>query len=222
MGEWPAGGGSAIATFPLAASVGRPCKIGVDQSNNDVYPSGYGASAVANYTKASSYGSFTTFSPLDSGNNRVAINGTRHVAYFASPYTSKIQSYSTTTNELLETFTIAGSVKGLAVQDSTDTVYAASSNGKIYELRGIAVGKATTGDPIGNSTSRRMADPDGAGEHHRMLFRIRPHEHRPTPYGSKQDCEPGGGINAGESPSGRSLACRACWARKPTTTASCW
>jgi hypothetical protein len=200
MGEWPAGGGSAIATFSLGSSVGRPCKIGVDNSNNDVYPSQYGGAQVAKFTKASSYASFIKLAGLTSSNNRVAVNATRHVVYVGGPSNSKVFSYDTASGSLLESFSIpSGSVKGLAVQDSNDTVFVASSNGKVYELRGISVAKATTGEPIGNSTVSGTADADGAGEITECFFEFGLTNTGPTPYGSVQNCNQTH-ITQGESP----------------------
>ncbi len=201
MGEWPGAGGSAVGTFGLAASVGRPCKIGVDNSNNDVYPSSYGQAAVAKYTKASGYSSFSMLSSVPSSNARVAVNAVRHVLYLGGPNSNKVASYDTATGSLLETFTIpAGNVKGIAVQDSSDTVFLASSNGLIYELRGISVPKATTGEPTGNSSVGGTADADGAGEITECFFEFGEHgSGEPSPYGSVQNCSQTH-ITQGESP----------------------
>jgi phosphodiesterase/alkaline phosphatase D-like protein len=201
MGEWPAAGGSAIATFPLEASVGRPCKIGVDNSNNDVYPSSYGNSNVAKYTKASGYSSFSLLAAVPSSNARIAVNAVRHVLYLGGPNSNNVASYDTATGSLLETFTIPeGNVKGIAVQDSSDTVFLAGSNGKIYELRGISVPKSTTGEPTGNSSVGGTADADGAGEITECFFEFGEHgAGEPSPYGSVQNCNQTH-ITQGESP----------------------
>jgi phosphodiesterase/alkaline phosphatase D-like protein len=201
MGEWPAGGGSALAEFSLNASVGRPCKIGVDNSNNDVYPSQYGNPQVAKYTKASSYSSFTLLPAVPSSNSRIAVNATRHVLYLGGPNSNKVASYDTATGSLLETFQIPeGFVKGVAVQDSSDTVFLASSNGKIYELRGISVPKSTTGEPTGNSSVGGTADADGAGEITECFFEFGLHgAGESSPYGSTETCNQTH-ITQGESP----------------------
>jgi hypothetical protein len=199
--EWPSGGGAAITSIPLSGITEQPCKIGVDNSNNDVYPSGYGQAKVAKFTKASGYSSYIQLPGLENGNNRVEINATRHVVYVASPYASKVFSYDTATGSLLETFSIpSGTVKGLAVQDSTDTVFIASSEGKILELKGISVPKATTGEPVGNSTVGGTADADGAGNITECFFEFGVSNAQPTPYGSTKACDQSLPITQGESP----------------------
>lgn len=204
MIEYPAEGGAAITTIPLGPSVGSACKIGVDNSNNDVYPAQYFGSGgkIAKYTKASNYTSFTTFTG-SSYEQRVAINPVRGVIYGGGsyaipccPYNQKIQAFDTATGTPLESFTIpGGSVTGIAVQDSSDTVFVASSNGKVYEFRGINVPKPTTGEPVGNSTVGGTADTDASGEVTNCEFEFGPD----TSYGSSQPCTQTH-ITEGESP----------------------
>jgi hypothetical protein len=197
MGEWPAEGGAAINTVALGPSIGRPCKIAVDQSNNDVWPSRYGSAELAKYTAASGYTSFTKFTGLDSSNNRITVNGMRHVVYIGGVNSKKIRSYSTTTDELLETFEAPGNVRGLAVKESDDTVFVSTNTGKVFELKGIAIAKATTGEPTGNTTVSGTADPDGAGEIEECYFEYGLEgAGGSSPYGSKQACNVPSGINA--------------------------
>ncbi len=163
-GEWGPGGGALIQSIPVGAAVSSPCKIAVDGSNGDLYVSQYGASNVARFPKVGGYTPATPFGPLGEGNNRIAINATRHVVYIGSPFANKVFSFSTITGELLETFTVEGSaVRGLAVEESTDTVFVSTSTGQVFELRGIAIPKATTGEPIANATVSGTADTDSAG-----------------------------------------------------------
>ena len=164
-------------------------------------PSSYGQAKVAKYTKASGYSSFSMLAEVPSSNARIAVNATRHVLYLGGPNSNKVASYDTATGSLLETFTIpAGNVKGIAVQDSSDTVFLASSNGKIYELRGISVPKSTTGEPTGNSSVGGTADADGAGEITECLFEFGEHGvGESSPYGNVQNCNQTH-ITQGESP----------------------
>jgi len=195
-GEWGPGGGSLVRSVPVSEAVGRLCKIAVDASNNDLYVSQYGGAQVAKLTALGGYGSFTQLAGLESSNNRIAVNGTRHVVYVGGPGSSNIRSYSTVTGELLESFAITGGVKGLAVQESTDTVFAASSNGKVYELRGVAIPKSTTGEPTGNTSVSGTANPDGAGPITECYFEFGLTNTGPTPYGSTKNCDQSLPINA--------------------------
>jgi hypothetical protein len=200
--EWGPGGGEQIQSVPVGAGVGQPCKIAVDQSNGDLYLSSYSSpTRVARFPKSTGYTPFTAFEPLGESNNRIAVNATRHVVYVGSPYGSKVFSFSTITGELLETFTISeGNVQGLAVQDSTDTVFVAS-NGKVLELRGIAIPKATTGEPTANSTVSGTADTDGAGTITECYFEYGTEGADGTsPYGTKQSCDQSFPMTEGEPP----------------------
>jgi DNA-binding beta-propeller fold protein YncE/phosphodiesterase/alkaline phosphatase D-like protein len=203
--EYPAEGGSAITTIPTGPSLGaEPCKIGVDTSNNDVYPAQYFGSGglVAKFTKASNYTSYTTIQG-GSYEQRVAINPAKGVIYLGGSYgipccpsNSKIQAFDTSTGTLLDTFTLPeGNPRGIAVQNSTDTVFVSSTNGKVYEFRGINVPKPTTGEPVANSTVGGTADTDSSGEITNCEFEFGPTES----YGGKQPCTQTH-VTEGESP----------------------
>jgi hypothetical protein len=187
-GQWGPSGGALLQSVPVGSAVGRPCKIAVDSSTNDVYVSQFGNATVAKFTAASGYTSFLQLSPIDSGNSRVAVNGTRHVVYVGGPSSNKVRTFATSDGSLVETLTAASNVKGLAVQESTDTVFVSLSNGKIQEFPGVKVAKATTGEPTGNSSVSGMADPDGAGTITECFFEYGLSATEP-PYGSTQNCE---------------------------------
>lgn len=188
--EWGPAGGSLIQAVNVYNAVGNLCKLAIDQSNNDLWVSQYNEGIIAKFPAAGGYSSFSSITGLDDRNNRFAINATRHVLYIGGPNTSVVRAYSTVTGELLESFTISGgTVKGLAVQDSTDTVFVAVSDGEVQELKGLSVPKATTGEPTANTTVSGTADPDGTGEITECFFEFGLTNSGPTPYGSTTPCD---------------------------------
>ena len=100
--------------------VGSPCKLGIDQSNNDLWASGYSNAAVAKFPAARGYSSFTRLPGLDEGNNRFAINATRHVLYAGSP-NANVFTYGTVTGELIESFTTPGATSKVSPSRSRAT-----------------------------------------------------------------------------------------------------
>ncbi|HEY5976914.1 MAG TPA: hypothetical protein VIT85_03570 [Solirubrobacterales bacterium] len=160
---WTPAGGPFAESFSTSANAGNPCKIQVDQSNDHVFVSGWGGSTVTEYTSAGSV--VRNYASQPSSNNRVAINATRHVAYIGGPNNTKINAYDTTTGALLETIEPGGSIKGLAVDDATDTLFVSTGGGnnKIKVMPGVGAPKATTNDPTANTTVAGIADPDGEG-----------------------------------------------------------
>jgi hypothetical protein len=188
-------GGGQSDQISIGASVGQPYSLAIDQTNNDVWVSSEFNSAFAHYTEASGYTSFTKFTGL--GLSVLAINSARHVIYVGDTGFSSapgdigtIQAYSTVSGELLDSFQLPGPVNnqgiaGLAVQESSDILFVAGSNGRVLELRPLAVPRPTTEDPIADSTVSGTADPDGAGTITECFFEFGP----TTAYGSTQPCD---------------------------------
>ena len=71
--------------------------------------------------------------------------------------------YDTTTGELVEEPEIPGAVSGMAVDESTNTLFTVGSGNKVRVLSAVATPKATTEEPVGDETVSGTADPDGAG-----------------------------------------------------------
>lgn len=157
--EWS--GGAPIRTVDVGGQ-GSPCHLMFDPSNNDLYVSMYGG-GLWRYTAASGYSpsSAQEFDP--DGNTKIAINPVRHVVYAASGPT--VKAYDTVSGALLEEFTTSYEVRGIAVDDSTDTVFTANtSTGKIQEWKGVVVPDVTTGESEGNSKVTGSVGLSGAGE----------------------------------------------------------
>jgi hypothetical protein len=179
--------GAAQTTVSLSEGAENPCKIAVDQSTNDIWPSGYGGSGVWQYTAASEYEAKKLFHQ-EGGFNRVVINGAKDVAYIGGPSTGNIKAFNTNTGELIETIEgIGGSINDIAVDESNDTLFVASGNtNRVKEIPGTPVPKVVTGEPVGNSTVSGEVDPDGAGEVTQCYFEFGPS----SSYGSTQACSP--------------------------------
>jgi hypothetical protein len=183
--EWNPSGGSPIAEFTRNASQGGPCKIAIDQSNNDIYLSAYGSSDVYKYTKASSYTTSTKVTAVTGSNNRVAINGAKRRLYVGNPSSSNVLAIDTETGALLETINVGEPVRGLAVNEENDTLYVTgSTKNRVREIPGANVAKATTGVPTGNFSVSGTADLNGAGPITECYFEFGP----TTSYGAKQNC----------------------------------
>ena len=165
--------GPFIENFPLGQNV---CKIAVDQTNNDLYIAGYGSQKITKYA-APGY-TQTLNIPVGEGetlgdnNPGLAINGASNKLYVAN-YTSQVKVFDTDTGDLVETFDAGGSTRGIAVNESNDTVWL-TTNDAIKEFPGILVPKVTTGEPTGNVSVAGTADPDGAGNVTECFFEYGP------------------------------------------------
>ena len=188
-------------TATIASSFGvqgSPCKIAVDPSNNDVFSSAYGFPSVSEFTAGGTL--VRDYSPIPSSNARVAINATRHVAYIGGPNGEQINAFDTTTGGLLETIEPGGPVKGIAVDEATDTLFVSLSNSsKVKILPGVLAPKATTGDPTANTTVSGTADPDGGGPVTECYFQYKLETESSFPPGNKQSCNESLPINSATS-----------------------
>jgi hypothetical protein len=185
--EFTPGVPTGVRTLDVSTGASNICKLGIDQSNNDIYASSYGGSGVWRYTAASGYATAEKIQGVIGNNNRIAINGAKHVLYVGGPESEgKILAFSTTTGALQDTMEPpGGSIQGIAVDEATDTLFVAQGgSNKVLEMPGIVAPKASTDEPGGNFTVSGMADPDGAGPITKCYFEFGP----TTAYGSKQDC----------------------------------
>jgi hypothetical protein len=141
-------GGAPIATVDVSGQ-GSPCHLLFDRSNNDLYVSMY-YSGLWRYTAASDYSPSSAVKIDPGGNTKIAINSLRHVIYVARGGT--VKAYDTATGSLLEEFATSYEARGIAVDDSSDTVFTANTfTDKIQEWKGVIIPDVTTGEPGGNS-----------------------------------------------------------------------
>ena len=188
--EWNSGGAS-IGEFSTAAT-GNPCKLTADPSNNDMYVSTW-FGPINRYTAASGYTAHQLFDSGPASNeDRLVVNGTAHKLYVAHPGVIKV--YNTLVpGEVLEEIEVGHNYHGIAVNESTDTIYVfRQSTNKVAEIPLSVVPKAVTGEPTANKTVSGIVAPDGAGEITQCFF-----EFGESPsYGSEVGCTPGAPLNA--------------------------
>ena len=92
----------------------------------------------------------------------MAVNGAAHRLYVANG--TDVRAYDTTSGALVETISAASGASSVAVDEATDTLFAAPSGGVIKEISGAIVPDITTGEPISNSGVSGHVDPAGGGE----------------------------------------------------------
>ena len=175
-------------TINLAGGAESVCKVYSDPTNGDLYPASYGGSGVWQYTAASGYGTKKLITEIG-GFNRVAVNGAKDVVYVGGPSTSgQISAFDTNTGALIETIQTFGEISDIAVDEDDDTLYVASANPKsrVKEMPGAQIPKATSGEPVGNSSVSGDVDPNGAGPITECTFEYG----LDTEYGSQQACTP--------------------------------
>ena len=103
-----------VKSVDVSTGAFNPCKVAVDPSNNDLYVSSYSSGGVWQYTAASDYATSKMIGSNTGNNNRVVVNGAKHVVYIGGDGSGgKIRAYSTVTGALLETIEPPGtSVRG--------------------------------------------------------------------------------------------------------------
>jgi hypothetical protein len=183
--EFEPGSSLTIGSVNTESTAYFPCKVAIDQSNNDLYVSSLGGAGVWQYTASSGY---TAAKMIVTGNNdsRLAVNGAKHVLYVSS-YQGKIRAFSTVTGDLLETIeSPTPDIRGLAVDEATDTLFVsvAGNSDRILEMPGVQAPKVTTGEPIAEGVVSGTVDPDGTGPITECYFVFG----STTEYGSKRSC----------------------------------
>jgi hypothetical protein len=184
--EFTPGSPGIAGGIDVGTGAGRLCKLAFDPSNDDLYASSWSGDGVWQYTAASGYASGKRITSI--ANDRIAVNGAKHVVYLGGPSSNgKVQAFSTVTGELLETIEPPGQeVRGLAVDEATDTLFVAVANSnQVVEMPESNVPKATTGEPIEDAEVGGTVDPDGTGPIAECYFEFG----TSTAYGSKQDCD---------------------------------
>ena len=176
-----------VRTVNVNGGAVEPCKLAVDQLNNDLYVSST-AGGVWRYTAASDYTAAKQIGGNAEPDNRVAVNAAKHVVYIGGGQSSqdKIHAYSTLTGELLETIEPPGeSPRGFAVDEETDTLFVAlGKSGRVVEMPGVPTPKVASNPSLESTTVTGSADPDGAGPITQCYVEFGP----TTDYGSRHDC----------------------------------
>jgi hypothetical protein len=192
--EFTSGSGSVARTLDLFA-VSALCKVAIDPSNNDIYLAPLGENGLWRYTAASGYETGNEYEKTYTPNNRVVVDGTKHVVYVGGENSGgKIRAISTVTGALLETIELPGTaIRGLAVDEATDTLLVAMGGiNRVLEIPVVVAPKASTGEPIAGAEVGGTAAPDGAGPITECYFEFGP----TAAYGSKQNCAQSLPINA--------------------------
>ena len=151
-------GGAAIRRIEFDGSlVNRPCAIAFDRSNGDMYLAQNGNPSIIRITAASDYAPSSAFGfgGFGPGTHKIAVNGLTHRLYeVRSTESGKVRAFNTVTGALVEEFGLGGGAyTGVAVDESTDTVYTSNrTTNKVQVWKPVVVPDATTGPPIANST----------------------------------------------------------------------
>ena len=165
------------------------CRIIVDPTTGDLYVAPYeGSNPIVKFSAASGYTEKTTIAPAGYFLPGLAINGLQHKLYVGNG-TSTVKAYDTRTGALIESIDLgAEGGLGLAVDEATDTLFAAvgtEQTGEIKEFFGSPTPKATTGEPTGNMEVSGTADPNGVGPITACYFEYG----LSRSYGSKVKCD---------------------------------
>jgi hypothetical protein len=142
------------------SNTGIPCGIEVDEVSGDLYVHSEDGT-IWKYTKASGY---TTHVLLAENAGLFTVNATKGVLYYTAP-DGYIHAVSTADGEPIETIEALRFISTLLeVNPVNDVIYAFSGNGSyVFELPVSQVPRATTEDPIADSTVKGTVDADGAG-----------------------------------------------------------
>ena len=165
------GGGSAKKLSPAGAPLKTVnpgfsiCKLQVNPANNDLFLAQYGSQLVK-YTAASEYATKVSFPGFSgSSNPGLAVNGAENRIYVAAG--SSVKAYAADSGALLETITPGGTVRDVAVDESSGTLFisiGSEASGFIQERTGVVVPDVTTGEPTGFATLHGHVALAGGGE----------------------------------------------------------
>jgi hypothetical protein len=159
--EYPPGGSNSPILTISTSGIGRVCKLTVDPVTKDVYPLPYSSGPV--YKLSASNGYSDAKQIFGTGDFFMDVNGAKHVLYLTDN-SETIYAVDTNTGDILEEIKPGGAYRGVAVDESNDTLYAfAYSSGRVREIPLALVPKAVTGEPVGNSKVSGIVAPDGAG-----------------------------------------------------------
>jgi hypothetical protein len=183
-------GGASIGSFARNPSSGGSCRIAIDSTNDDIYLSRTSSvtAGVYRYTKASNYATSEKLVNITNPKAPIALNGVSHRLYFGSESSNEIKALDTTTGNVVETFSVAGNVKDIAVDEGNDTVYALLlGTRRVQEARAFGGPKATTtGQTNPNLTAvTGVADPNGNGPITQCYFEFA----KSGSASSKQNCD---------------------------------
>jgi hypothetical protein len=175
------------------------CKIGIDQTNNDLYALEIYGHVIKQYSAAGGYAptGLTFAASPETENVHFVVDGSTHTLYV--PFRETVRAYDTTTGAVKEEIEFGGGdTLGVAIDEDTGTLFIADrQNEVIKEMPKTIVPKAVTGDPIGNFEVSGVADPNGAGNIVECFFEYGPAAGNYSL--GKQNCDQGLPIT-GETP----------------------
>ena len=125
--------GAEVGSLSISTSF---CKLEIDPTNNDLYVAPYSSgSPIRKYSAAGGYSSFVNFPASGTNDPGMAVNGAAHRLYVANG--TDVRAYDTTSGALVETISAASGASSVAVDEATDTLFAAPSRrGDQGNLRG--------------------------------------------------------------------------------------
>jgi Fibronectin type III domain len=145
----------------IAFGQGNCPQFTMDPVTLDLYVSTQGT--LRKFTAASAYKTSQAIAPASETRDYV-VNGALKKAYIATA--SGFEAFDTETAERLETVSAGGAVGSLALDESTDTLFAqvgSGASGRLKEYPAAVVPNVTTGNASSEGVVEGSADPVGAG-----------------------------------------------------------
>jgi hypothetical protein len=177
-------GGAPIRIVPTPH--GQACHLAIDRETDDIYTSVYGGNVVK-YSKASGYSGEGAIIFPTGFDPQAVVNSQRDIIYIASNFGSVV-AYSTSGGKVEE---FGSSVRDIAVDEETDTVFTASgATNKIQEWRGVVVPDVVTGPQRKNDEMTGSVALAGGGEVLECYFEWRKTSESSYPAANTVPCAP--------------------------------
>ena len=195
-----------IFQLPAEAAANEPGALVYDKLNGDLFISA--GENVYRLTKEANYEDPAPTKYHNIGQAELALDSAAGILYltdfpeYPANYKQGWRAYDIETGSLLETRLGGGSegaVKGIAVDESTHTVYTSNDDNsveRIEEWRPVVVPDVTTGKPTGNATLNGTVGLAGAGNVTECFFEFGPDVNN---YTSTKPCNPAAPITEAKS-----------------------
>jgi phosphodiesterase/alkaline phosphatase D-like protein len=195
-----------IFTLPTEAAANEPGALVYDKLNGDLFVSA--GEYVYRLTKEANYEDPTPTKYHDIGQAELALDPAAGILYltdypeYPTNYKQGWRAYDIETGSLLETRLGGGSegaVKGIAVDESTHTVYTSNDDNsveRVEEWRPVVVPDVATDKPTGNATLNGTVGLAGAGNVTECFFEYGPGLNN---YTSTKPCSPAAPITEAKS-----------------------
>jgi hypothetical protein len=160
VNEYTASGTLARTVIDTSAAPEGPRQIAFDRSNDNLYISTF--NSVYEFFAASGY---TSHVEIESGTgvSSLTVDSKTHTLYVAHSFPASVTAYNSS-GALLETLSTPNGLEGVAVDESTGTVYAAATaNNQVSVIPGVIVPDVTTGGETGAATINGHVDPASGG-----------------------------------------------------------